>query len=278
MKVFKYFVLIYSFTNLYLFAEEFSYSFPFNRQNQKEIPTISLKQMEQLREPKKPKYVHFLDWQDYPESKNILKKGILFTYRNLMAKNVYIAGNFTNGKKIKMKRNSYGIFYYLQPIVQNVGETNFEYFYKFYVDGVWQKDPTNNEIRIQDNTEFSYYYFDDPEKHYLDRTEVLEIKNAYQTKFYLVEFKVHEKHLKRILNKSNIESVSVVGDFNRWNADINILKKDSKGVFRFKTYLTPGIHFYNFVVDGEWVLDPLNENTKYLSDFRKLFNYLELNQ
>jgi hypothetical protein len=54
MKVFKYFVLIYSFTNLYLFAEEFSYSFPFNRQNQKEIPTISLKQMEQLREPKKP--------------------------------------------------------------------------------------------------------------------------------------------------------------------------------------------------------------------------------
>ncbi len=82
----------------------------------------------------------------------------------------------------------------------------------------------------------------------------------------------------RILNKSNIESVSVVGDFNRWNTDINILKKDSKGVFRFKTYLTPGIHFYNFVVDGEWVLDPLNENTKYLSDFRKLFNYLELNQ
>jgi len=42
--------------------------------------------------------------------------------------------------------------------------------------------------------------------------------------------------------------------------------------------LTPGIHFYNFVVDGEWILDPLNENTKYLSDFRKLFNYLELNQ
>ena len=277
MNAWKYLIWIYPFINMYLFAEEHSYTFPINRQNQKDIPIISLKQIEVLREPKKPGYVHFLDWQDYPESKNILKKGILFTYRNLMAKNVYIAGNFTQGKKIKMKRNPYGIFYYLQPIVQKAGETNFEYLYKFYVNGVWQNDPTNSDVKIQDNVEFSYFYFDDPEKHHLDRTEVLEIKNAYQTKFYLVEFKVHEKHLKRILNKSNIESVSVVGDFNHWDPHINILKKDSNNVFRFKTYLTPGIHFYNFVVDGEWVLDPLNENTKYLSNFRKLFNYLELN-
>ncbi len=277
MNAWKYLIWIYPFINIYLFAQEYSYSFPINRQTQKDIPIISLKQIEDLREPKKPEYVHFLDWQDYPESKNILKKGILFTYRNLMAKNVYIAGNFTQGKKIKMKRNPYGIFYYLQPIVQKAGETNFEYLYKFYVNGVWQNDPTNSDVKIQDNVEFSYFYFDDPEKYHLDKTEVLEIKNAYQTKFYLVEFKVHEKHLKRILNKSNIESVSVVGDFNYWDPHINILKKDSNNVFRFKTYLTPGIHFYNFVVDGEWVLDPLNENTKYLSDFRKLFNYLELN-
>jgi hypothetical protein len=278
--ILKYF-FIYLFFKVFVFsiyAEKEKLSFPIKKEESSTIPLLSMKQIDNIKDPKPPEFIYYFEWEKYAFSKKILKKGILFTYRNLMAKNVYIAGNFTNWKKIKMSRNTYGVFYYIQPIVYQSGERLNKYFYKFYIDGVWVNDPTNEHIFIDKDQEkeYSYFYFDDPELHYLDKTEIIDVATFNHIKLFLVEFRIHEKQLKRVLNKSTIQTVSVVGDFNFWDPDINVLKKDEKGIYRFKTYLTKGTHFYNFVVDGEWILDPLNENTKYLSNFKKLFNYLTL--
>ena len=51
--------------------------------------------------------------------------------------------------------------------------------------------------------------------------------------------------------------VKLTGSFNSWNQVA--MTKNSQGVWRFTVNdLTPGIHTYKFVVDGNWTTDPLN--------------------
>jgi hypothetical protein len=53
-------------------------------------------------------------------------------------------------------------------------------------------------------------------------------------------------------------SVAVAGDFNNWDPDRNMLQDpDGDGVWTGLFPLTPGVHKYMFVVDGDrWVTDP----------------------
>lgn len=57
------------------------------------------------------------------------------------------------------------------------------------------------------------------------------------------------------------ESVFVAGDFNNWNTSQLPLKKDELGVWKRVVYLPPGRYEYKFVVDGEYVSDPMNPTT-----------------
>lgn len=50
--------------------------------------------------------------------------------------------------------------------------------------------------------------------------------------------------------------VNLAGDFNRWDADSILAKKDSKGTWKTKLNLQPGRYEYKFVVDGSWRNDP----------------------
>lgn len=55
-------------------------------------------------------------------------------------------------------------------------------------------------------------------------------------------------------------AVTVAGDFNEWSeADFELRDPDGDGVWTGHLPLTPGLHKYMFVVDGEWVTDPLAE-------------------
>jgi hypothetical protein len=57
-------------------------------------------------------------------------------------------------------------------------------------------------------------------------------------------------------------SVAVAGDFNNWEPDRNMLQDpDGDGVWTGLFPLTPGVHKYMFVVDGNrWVTDPRAES------------------
>lgn len=55
---------------------------------------------------------------------------------------------------------------------------------------------------------------------------------------------------------SGAASVSLVGDFNDWDAQATPLQRDA-GAWTVTLPITPGRHVYAFVVDGErWVADP----------------------
>lgn len=62
---------------------------------------------------------------------------------------------------------------------------------------------------------------------------------------------------------SNAGSVSVAGDFNEWRPDDYLLSDpDGDGVWTGLFPVSPGVHKYMFVVDGQrWVTDPNAERT-----------------
>lgn len=66
------------------------------------------------------------------------EEGILFTYQDNQAREVSVAGDFSNWKKVAMTRvgsgGSFTTFVYLTPG---------KYAYKFYVDGKWLLDAAN---------------------------------------------------------------------------------------------------------------------------------------
>ncbi|MGZ3591427.1 MAG: isoamylase early set domain-containing protein [Thermodesulfobacteriota bacterium] len=58
------------------------------------------------------------------------------------------------------------------------------------------------------------------------------------------------------LSASQAQSVSTVGDFNRWNPSSHPMKMDDEGIWRISLALNPGQYEYGFFVDGECQNDP----------------------
>ena len=53
-------------------------------------------------------------------------------------------------------------------------------------------------------------------------------------------------------------NVMVTGSFNQWNADgWRMTKKDGQWIL--PVHLNPGKYTYKFVVDGKWIMDPMND-------------------
>ena len=54
-----------------------------------------------------------------------------------------------------------------------------------------------------------------------------------------------------------ISKVALVGSFNNWDKDTDLMPRQEDGSFRFVIALNPGIYHYKFVLnDVEWIADP----------------------
>jgi 1,4-alpha-glucan branching enzyme len=51
-------------------------------------------------------------------------------------------------------------------------------------------------------------------------------------------------------------SVMLAGDFTHWQAEAIPLKRGKDGVWKASVALSPGVHHYRFIVDGQWRDDP----------------------
>ena len=63
----------------------------------------------------------------------------------------------------------------------------------------------------------------------------------------------------RFFGSGSEKSVSVAGSFNGWNTGANPLKKTGENLWELSLPLPPGSHTYKLVVDGQWRLDPANQ-------------------
>jgi 1,4-alpha-glucan branching enzyme len=60
-----------------------------------------------------------------------------------------------------------------------------------------------------------------------------------------------------VLPKADAKRVSLSGDFNGWSPDATPMSRDSSGHWEMTVDLAPGRYQYKFIVDGEWIPDPL---------------------
>ncbi|WP_428050191.1 glycogen-binding domain-containing protein [Candidatus Avelusimicrobium caledoniensis] len=68
------------------------------------------------------------------------------------------------------------------------------------------------------------------------------------------------KYRKFYITVPGAQKVELAADFNRWGQDPIELKAYRKGYFETSVALTAGEYKYVFVVDGDDVLDPMNED------------------
>ncbi len=197
--------------------------------------------LQNLKNSAPPQVIKAVKIDNIAYGKSMVVKGVLVTYKNRYAKNVMIAGDFSSWKLDLMDRSRHGVWYYL------VDGKNLEKDkrYKFIVDGIWTADPMNS-VKMDDRAGSCVSIINgmngDEGKHLTYRL----IDNN------TIEFRLYEPRAKMI---------SLVGDFNNWNPESDLLEKDRKGIWRLQKRLSGGIYRYRYIVDGRWVYDLYNNDT-----------------
>jgi 1,4-alpha-glucan branching enzyme len=198
----------------------------------------SLKLLKQADSPQKIKLYH----SGLRSGQSMLaSEGILFTYKNRGARDVQISGSFCAWKPENMERSDNGVWYYFLP----AKESGRNITYKYLVDGICIMDPQNPE-RVDDRMG-SYLSVVEP----VVKTEGKHVSwrsiggNA-------VEFRLY---------RPGASLVALVGDFNNWNPEDDLLSKGQDGIWRLRKKLFPGAYRYKFIVDGEWMPDLYNAHS-----------------
>ncbi|GAB3906279.1 hypothetical protein [Mucilaginibacter boryungensis] len=148
-----------------------------------------------------------------------------FVPGNTNAKRVLLSGSFNDwstGKGI-MSRTDSG---WISDVKLDPGI----YAYKFIINGDWTID-TYNKLRQDDgvgNTNSIYYRYN----------------YTFKLPGYIAAHKV-----------------TVAGNFNNWNPN-QLEMTRGPGGWQKSLYLHDGMHAYRFMVDGQWIADPLNPNNK----------------
>jgi 1,4-alpha-glucan branching enzyme len=168
----------------------------------------------------------------------LCQEGTLFTYRSRGARSVQIAGSFNDWKPVRMERSDSGIWYHFLPATTAKSDVT----YKYLVDGIWTPDPLNYDRR------------DDRMGSYLSVAEPVVKPEGKQVSWRktvqgAIEFRIY---------KPKASFISLVGDFNNWNPEDDILAKGQDGIWRLRKKLFPGLYRYQYVVDGDWLPDTYN--------------------
>ena len=73
--------------------------------------------------------------------------------------------------------------------------------------------------------------------------------------------KIKRKKVTFSIDLSDAQEVILMGDFNNWDPKKHLMKKDGNGVWNKAVILPPGSYEYKFLVDGQWIEDPQNDQT-----------------
>ena len=195
--------------------------------------------------------LNFLDNSSAPRSMTLVDlegtakvmNGLLFTYKSRKAVSVSISGNFSSWNHISMKRGEKGVWYYFYSVESD--EQVRDVRYKFYVDGIWTHDP-RNPFQENDGTGSLLSLSSAPSPYYTTRvTYKMTGKNS-------VEFRTYN---------SGARLISLVGDFNNWNPENDLMQRGRDGIWLLTKRLRPGKYRYMYLVDGRGTPDLYNPNS-----------------
>lgn len=168
-----------------------------------------------------------------------VQSGLVFSYKSRTAKKVSIAGDFSNWKPVKMTRNSQGVWYYFLAEYSASDIVR----YKYIVDSVWTADPLNTSS------------LDDGYGSLVSISRGAQSPEGRRVTYRMidkttVEFRIYAPQA---------HYIAVVGDFNSWNPENDLLTKDDTHIWRVVKKLKKGTYRYKFVIDGTWQPDIYNQ-------------------
>ncbi len=213
----------------------------FNYENDSDVKTLYLQSLKFLKNSEAPERVKVIRSDHTGGVGKMIEEGLLFSYKNRGARQVHVAGNFSGWKPITMTKSDNGIWYYFLSL--DGGNQKVEY--KYLVDGHWIMDPQNAD-RIDDGMGS---YLSTIESPISSERKRVTYRNIDKT---IVEFRIY---------KPRATFVSIVGDFNYWNPENDLLTKGKDGVWRLQKKLYPGKYRYKYIIDGDWVPDLYNSNS-----------------
>ena len=192
----------------------------------------------QLKDARAPEKIKLFIADNIGQEKPVIANGLLFTYKNRKADMVGVAGNFSSWKMVKMTRGKDGVWFYFLSNSDFAGEVE----YKFNVDGLWIEDPNN------------FFKKDDRMGSYLSISE-----NDKPIAGTNVTYKITGKN-KILFQTYNPKAkiISLVGDFNGWSPESDLMKRGYDGIWRLEKRLYSGVHRYKFIIDGKWTPDFFN--------------------
>jgi len=205
---------------------------------QDQYKTVYYFKLMRLKNASAPVRIELINADNISRGKSLVSKGILFTYKDRNASNVKIGGNFTSWKLKSMNRSKDGVWFYFLSAQEHSGEVD----YKFNVAGLWTEDPHNSVKK------------DDLNGAYVSSVNAGKAEKGIHLTFRRIDRNTVEFRL----YNPKARLISLVGDFNQWNPENDLLEMDSRGVWRVTKKLLPGTYRYKFIVDGNWTVDVYN--------------------
>lgn len=194
-----------------------------------------------LRNAQMPQKMRVLKVLNSVRNKSLIEEGVLLTYRSREAKRVDVAGTFSNWRPVRMERGEHGVWFYL--LTETPGQDRVKY--KFIVDGLWTSDPQNPWKSYDGNGS------------YVSMLEPVRTSEGRNLSFRVVDKNLIEFRIYR----PEARFISIVGDFNSWNPENDLLEKGDDGVWRLTKRLGKGAYRYKYIVDGKWQPDYFNSNS-----------------
>lgn len=157
---------------------------------------------------------------------------VTFRYAGSAGDTVYLAGTMNGWSMTANPMTNDGNNIYSCTVTLERGT----YEYKFVVNGGWINDPSNSHyVSGGDNN--------------IVGVGSPEINGKEVTFYYLSD---------------TATTVNLAGTMNGWSTTATALTEETEGVFSYTTTLAFGYYEYKYVVDGNWLTDPLNSS--YTSD------------
>ena len=205
------------------------------------------KNLQNLTRAVKPRMIHYISSENYLKHHKARVTGVLFTYQDREARRVIFTSSLDNFKRHGMTRNTKGIWYYLlSPKPYKSKKPQRKIRYRFLVDGAFENDANGDSETHSDGSQVSIYYFDQ-----------LDFEQDYGT-LITKQGASHQSEVIFRVKMPGAHKVSLIGNFNHWNQELDIMKKVSQNVFEIRKELPQGKYIYLYRVSGEYHIDNIN--------------------
>ncbi|WP_026935362.1 hypothetical protein [Christiangramia echinicola] len=169
-------------------------------------------------------------------------------FEDLDIRNVVVAGSFNDWSREhwKMRKIADGTYQLRKKISDFSDEFTWEF--KFVINNTYWAEPDN------ETSNFSPA-----------RNRSGSSLNSYNLKVYTAVPTENGNAKFFLKGYENAEEVILAGDFSRWDENFLKMKRTTTG-WELNLDLRPGVYQYKFIVDGDWIEDPSN-NEKVRNEF-----------